>query len=58
MANAAVRADLNEALNAAIDFAAQIAFDAKIGFDDLAQTRRIGFAQFADARCRVDARHL
>ena len=47
MADAAIAADLDEALDAAVDLAAQIAFDAEVAFDNLAQAGRVLLGQVA-----------
>src|SRR4028118_1158552 len=58
MPQATVRADLHQALDAGIHLAAQVAFDAIVALHDFTQTSRIGLAQVAHTRVRVDARHF
>jgi hypothetical protein len=48
----------HQTLDAGVDFAAQVAFNAIVALDDFAQASRIGFAQVAHTRVRADTRHF
>jgi hypothetical protein len=58
VANATVATDFYQTLNRAVDFAAQITFDAKIALDDFTKTSGVGFAEVANTNAGVDTRNV
>src|SRR5690349_1949436 len=58
MAQAAIAADVHQALDVHLHALAQVAFDLALHFQDVTNATQLVFAQVAHARIEVDARFL